>query len=224
MNQFSGSLNQSSQSLAEEDLNFANTIKKAEMKSIAKITALLFGLLFSLQAFEQKGSQSFVVERIIPVPAAEVWRIVGDNFADIAKSHPQLSGSHYVANSPLSGEGCERICSLSADGEKYTHEKMIDYNPQDYSFKAEIIEAGGLPLETGASFMRYKVEPIDRQSCRLVLEMVYRTNPAFLGPLSKRKFRRNIEDYALAIQHHALTGEDVNPENFEAIKAQYDQA
>lgn len=191
------------------------------MKSISKFFGLILGLLLSLNSIAQKRSQSFVVERIIPVSASEVWRIVGDNFADIAKSHPKLSGSHYVEGSPLSGEGCERVCSLTADGEKYTHEKMIDYKPEDRSFKAEIIEAGGLPLETGASYMLYKVVEIDENSCKLILEMVYRTDPAFLGPLSKGKFRRNIEDYALAIEHHALTGEDVNPENFKAIKKQY---
>ena len=147
---------------------------------------------------------------------------LGEEFTDIAKSHPKLKGSHHVEGAPLSGEGCVRVCSLNDDGSKYTEEKMVDYNPDEYSFKAEIKGAGGLPLDTTVSYMILRRgSRIDETHCNISLTMVYRTNPAFLGKLAKGKFRRNIEDYAIAIEHHVLTGEDVDPDNFKKIKKQY---
>ncbi|UTW61229.1 SRPBCC family protein [bacterium SCSIO 12741] len=190
------------------------------MKTSYGILITTLTLLISSIGFAQKV-QSFTIERTIQASADKVWKVVGEEFADIAKSHPKLSGSHYVEGSPLSGEGCERVCSLNANGSKYTQEKMVDYNPTEFSFKAEIKGVGGLPIDTTTSYMIYDVDPIDENTCKITLTMVYRTNPAFMGGLAKGKFRKNIEDYAIAIEHYTLTGEDVNPENFKRIKKQY---
>jgi len=187
------------------------------MKSILVALALIAGITVTAQ----DKTQSFTVERTLNVPADAVWKIVGEDFADIAKSHPKLASSHYVDGTPKAGEGCERVCNLSEDGEKYTHEKMVDYDPVNYSFKAEISHVGGLPLDASQSYMLYDVDAIDESSSRLTLHMVYLTDPAFMGGMVKGKFRKNISDYAIAIQHHALTGEDVNPDNFKDIKKKY---
>ena len=185
---------------------------------VSNLTAVV--VLFGTMAYGQEANR-FTVERTINAPAAKVWKVVGEEFADIAKSHPKLKGSHYVEGSPLSGEGCTRVCSLNEDGSKYTKEKMVDYNPSEFSFKAEIKGVGGLPLDTTVSYMIYDVDPVDDTRSNISLTMVYRTNPAFMGKLAKGKFRKNIEDYAIAIEHHVLTGEDVDPDNFKKIKKQY---
>ncbi len=190
------------------------------MKAIFKIQLAVMAIFITSFSFAQKV-QTFTVERTINASAERVWKVVGEEFADIAKSHPKLSGSHSVDGSPLTGEGCERVCSLNSDGSKYTHEKMVEYNPEAFSFKAEIYGAGGLPIDTTASYMIYDVDPIDETTCKITLTMVYRTSPAFMGSLAKGKFRKNIEDYAIAIEHYTLTGEDVNPDNFKQIKKKY---
>ncbi len=194
-------------------------------KTLNLITLALLISFGSAQAEEGKSkkvnTRSFSIERVISVSADKVWNIVGENYADIAKSHPKLSSSHYVENTPLSGEGCERVCNLSEKGDKFTREKIVNYNTSDYSFTAEILEAGGLPLVSNSSYMYYDVDTIDAESCRITLRMVFATDPAFLGAIAKGKFKKNIEDYALAIEHHALTGEDVDPENFKQIKLKY---
>lgn len=170
---------------------------------------------------EKDKTKSFQVERTINAPVADVWRVVGEEFADIAKSHPVLASSHYVEGTPMTGEGCERVCNMDETGDKYTREKIVDYRPEEHSFKAQIDEAGGLPLVPSKSYMIYDVNPIDDQSCTILFTMVYQTDPAFMGALAKGKFKKTIEDYALAIEHHVLTGEDVDPENFKSIKKQY---
>ncbi|AZQ65375.1 hypothetical protein EI427_24495 [Flammeovirga pectinis] len=178
------------------------------------LTVLLSGNLFA-------QTQSFTVTREIAVSTDSVWTIVGENYADIAKSHPQLSASHYVEGTPLNGEGCERLCSFSDNGKKFTRERMTEYNEEEYSFKAEILGVNGLPIDTTQSYMLYNLEVINDTATTISLTMVYRTNPAFLGMLAKGKFKKGIEDYAIAIQHYALTGEEVNPENFKRIKKLY---
>ena len=191
-------------------------------------TILLAGILLlttSTGAFaqdENKKVKSFEVERVINAPAEKVWQVVGEEFTDIAKSHPLLSGSHYVEGSAKTGEGCERVCSIDEAGQKYTKEKIVNYNPSEQSFKAQISEVGGLPLIASSSYMLYNVDPIDDNSCTIKFKMVYLTDPAFMGSLAKGKFKKNIENYAIAIQHHVLTGEDVDPENFKSIKKRYE--
>ncbi|PWJ39168.1 SRPBCC family protein [Sediminitomix flava] len=191
-------------------------------QSLVKLKLIVIGLLFStvVLAQEQK-TQEFTVERIIPVSAERVWKVVGLEFADIAKSHPKLADSHYVEGTPMTGEGCERICTFSEDGEKYTKEKIVNFDPENYSFRAEINGIAGLPLETDISYVIYDVDPISENSCKLSLKMVYRTNPAVMGVLAKGRFKKNLTDYTIAIEHHVKTGEDVNPETFKQIRKQY---
>ena len=190
------------------------------MKSI-QVVSMVLGLLFISTESYAQNTKEFTVERVIPASAEQVWKIVGEAYADIAKSHPKLSGSHYLEGTPKSGEGCVRVCSFNESGSKYTKEKMVNFNPEEYSFKAEIKHAGGLPLDTTLSYMQYDVDPIDGGHSKLILKMVYRTNPSFIGALAKGKFRKNIEDYAIAIEHYTLTGEEVSPDNFKEIKKIY---
>lgn len=192
------------------------------MKTIKKTALIILGLTLTTSSFAQKDkSKQFVVTRIIKAPADKVWKVVGEDFVDIAKSHPKLASSHYVEGTPTSGEGCTRVCNLDEAGKKYTQEKQVDYNPEEQSFKAEISHVGGLPLDQSKSFMLYNVDPIDENTSKLTLDMTFLTNPAFMGSMAKGKFKKNIEDYALAIEHHVLTGEDVNPDNFKEIKKLY---
>ncbi|MBB6463749.1 SRPBCC family protein [Flammeovirga kamogawensis] len=183
------------------------------------ILTLAITIALSTSLFAQ--TQSFTVNRTVEVPIDSVWTIVGVNYADIAKSHPKLTASHYIKGTPMSGEGCERLCSFSSNGKKYTKERMTEYNEEEYSFKAEILAVNGLPIDTTQSYMLYNLDAVNDSTTSISLTMVYRTNPAFLGKLAKGKFKRGIEDYALSIQHYALTGEEVNPDNFKQIKKLY---
>ena len=166
-------------------------------------------------------SKSFTVERIIDASVEDVWKVVGEEFADIAKSHPVLSSSHYVEGTPMTGEGCERVCNMDDAGKKFTREKMVDYDPENHKFKVDIQEAGGLPLAPDKSYMNYAVESVGEGKSKIILTMVFQTKPAFLGGLMKGKMKQTISDYALSIAHYTTTGEEINPDNFKRIKKLY---
>ncbi len=191
-----------------------------------RIQKLLLIMLLCIPTFNYANNkkndiQTFEVSRIINQPIEKVWSFVADDFTGIAKAHPKLSGSHLIEGSPISGEGCERICYLNDSKKKYTKEVLKNYNRDNYSFDAKIYELGGLPMDETVSVGHYKLEKIDEQSCKLIFTMEYRTKPAFLGSMVKGKFKSQISDYLLAVDHYLNTGEEVHKSNFKAIKKEY---
>ena len=196
------------------------------MKTIAKTFLLLAMVFISTTAFgkgdkKEKKVQSFTVERVIQAPVDKVWAVVGEDFGAIANSHPKIVSSNYVGGALKGGEGAERQCNLNEKGTKYVKEKQVAYDAENHTFKAQVYHVGGLPLDPNYNYAIYRVEKIDENSSKLVIDMGLRTNPSFMGAMMKGKFKKNIEDYALAVEHHVLTGENVNKDNFKEIKKQY---
>ena len=191
------------------------------MKTILKKTGIIAAILFTVSTTAQKKTKSFTVTRTIPASAEKVWKVVGEDYGAISNSHPLLASSEYIDGSLKGGEGVERVCYLNETKTKYTKEKQIQYNPKEYSFRAQIFAQDGLPLDAENSFMDYDVDKIDDNTSLLKFHMTFRTQPAFLGALAKGKFKKNIENYAIAIEHHVLTGENVTKENFKEIKKKY---
>ena len=190
---------------------------------ISKIIALVF-LLTSLPVLAQKTDKkvtTFSVHREIAAPAAAVWKVVGEDFGAIANSHPKIVSSSYNQGFITGGENATRTCNFNEKGTKFLQEKQVSFDPDNYSFKVQIYSSGGIPLNTDYSYGVYKVNPIDENSCELVMTMGVRTKPAFLAALAKRSFKSDIADYLLAVEHHVLTGENVNKDNFKSIKKRY---
>ena len=192
------------------------------MKSIVKVGLVVIFSVISVWSYAQKKTQSFTVERIIKAPASEVWKVVGEQYGDVANSHPGIMSSEYVGDQKEGGEGCQRVCYLNEEKTKYTQETQLNYDPKNYTFTVQISHVEKLPLDAENSTAVYRVVPIDENTSKIVIEMNLRTDPAFMGALAKGKFRKNIENYALAIQHNVLTGEHVTKENFNEIKAKYE--
>jgi hypothetical protein len=189
-----------------------------------KKVAVVFLSLLGMNAFAQntdKKTHSFEVKRVINAPADKVWEIVGEQYADIANSHPGVVKSEYIGESTAPGEGCERVCFFNENETKYTHEKQINFNREDMTFDVQIFQVDGLPLDPEYSFANYKVVAIDDQTSELIFTNTYRTNPAFMGGLAKSKFKKIIGDYLLSVEHHALTGETITANNIKTIKKQY---
>ena len=191
------------------------------MKSIIKAVFSLLLMATFITAFAQKKTQNFTVTYEMNAPAEKVWAVVGEDFGAIANSHPQIVSSEYINGTLKSGEGAERVCNFNDKGTKYLQEKQVNYDPENYRFEVQVSQASKLPMDPNYSLAVYKVEPIDENSSRFIFEMTYRTKPAFMGAMAKGKFRKLIEDYALAIEHHVNTGEIVNQDNFKEIKKQH---
>ncbi len=191
------------------------------MNIIKHFTSLVFLLIMGYGSLGQKKVQSFEVSRVINASAGEVWKVVGEDFGAIANSHPKIISSSYLEGSLTSGEGAERVCHFNEKATKYTHEKQIEYDPENLTFKVQVFHAERLPLDTDYSLATYQVVPLDKKSCKLVFSMEYRTKPAFLGPMAKGNFKKTLTNYLLSVEHHVLTGEIVNKETFKDIKRQY---
>lgn len=194
-----------------------------EMK-ITKLSLFLFGfaLLNSAWAYGQKKVQTFTATHVINAPVDEVWAIVGEDYGAIAHSHPKIVNSDYINGTLAAGEGAERVCNFNDSGTRYLHEKQMDYDPEHYTFRNQVIQAGKFPVDPEYTFAVYKVEPIDANTTRFVFEMQYRTKPAFMGGMMRGSFQKLIADYAVAIEHYITTGEEVNKDNFKEIRREYD--
>ena len=168
----------------------------------------------------QKKAQSFTVTKVINAPIDEVWAVVGEDYGAIANSHPAIVNSDYINGSLKAGEGAERVCNFNDSGTRYLHEKQVSYNPESYTFKNQVFQAGKFPVDPDYTYAIYKLEAVDAQTTKFTFDMNYRTSPAFMGGMMKGKFKRLIEDYAIAIEHHVKTGEAVNKDNFKSIKKQ----
>lgn len=191
------------------------------MKSFIKLSIAMGALLFgfsSLQAQKQKKVQTFTVSHVIQAPADKVWAVVGEDYGAIAHSHPKIISSDYLQGSLKAGEGAERVCHFNEKGTRYVKEKQVNYDPQNYTFKNQVFQAGRFPLDPDYTYAIYKVEPIDANSSRFIFDMNFRTKPAFMGGMMKGRFKQLIKDYAIAVEHHIQTGEKVNKDNFKSIK------
>jgi hypothetical protein len=191
------------------------------MKAMSRIGLVLLAVMISLTMFGQKKTHTVKTSRVINAPADQVWKVVGEDFGAIANSHPQIVKSDYINGTLKSGEGAERVCHFNEKGTKYLHEKQTNYDPSNYTFNVKIFHAAGLPMDPNYANAQYKVVPIDDKTSRFEFTSTYRTKPAFLGGLMKKRFQKTIENYAIAIEHHVLTGEKVNKENFKEIKKKY---
>lgn len=179
-------------------------------------------MLFGVETISaQKKVKTFEVIHTINASADQVWAVVGEDYGAIANSHPKIVSSNYTNGSLQSGEGAERVCNFNKKGTRYLHEKQVNYDPENYTFKNQVLKAGKFPVNPEYTFALYKVEPIDENTSRFVFNMTYRTKPAFLGGLMKGKFKKLIRDYAIAIEHHVKTGEAVNKSNFKSVKKLY---
>lgn len=192
------------------------------MKKVLSFSAAIaFILLIVPNVQAQKKVQTFSESYIINAPADQVWAVVGEDYGAIANSHPKIISSDYINGTLAAGEGAERVCNFNESGTRYLHEKQVNYDPENYTFKNQVFQAGKFPVDPEYTFAIYKVEPIDANTSRFSFDMTYRTKPAFMGGMMKGNFRKLIADYAIAIEHHVTTGETVNKDNFREIRKQY---
>lgn len=191
------------------------------MKSLLGSLMIVALVSFAQEATAQKKVRTFKVEKILDLPADKVWAVVGEDYGAIANSHPAIVESHYINGSLKAGEGAERVCNFNDKGTRFLKEKMLEYKPEEMSFINQVYQAGKFPVDPEYTRALYKVEDLGDGRSKLSFDMQYRTKPAWMGGMMKRSFRKLINNYFIAIEHHARTGEAVNKENFKEIKKQY---
>jgi hypothetical protein len=185
------------------------------------VAFVAFSFITTQAQTKQKKTQDFSVERIIDSPYSDVWKVVGEQYGEIANSHPGVVASNYEGAQSEGGEGCGRICYINEDSTKYTTEKQVNFDEVNYSFDVQISHVEKIPLDAEYSVASYQVIALSPTTSKIIIGFKLRTKPAFMGPLAKSKFKSTMTDYTIAIEHNVLTGEHVTKENFPEIKARY---
>ena len=189
---------------------------------MATLAIALIGTQATLKAeTEPKKVRSFTVSKEIDLPADKVWAIVGEDYGAIANSHPKIVSSEYINGSMHACEGAERVCNFNDEGTQYLKEKMLNYDPDNMQFTNQVFQARKFPVDPAYTKAIYKVRDLGNGKSLVSFDMQYRTKPAFMGAMMKGNFKRLIEDYFIAIEHHARTGESVTKDNFKKIKKEY---
>lgn len=191
------------------------------MKRTFKIIAMGLLTLLTLTTEAQKKVQTFKVSKVLPFPASEVWAIVGEDYGRIAYSHPKILRSEYVNGSLKGGEGAERVCYFNEKETQFLKERMIDFSPENMSFTNTVFQAGKFPVDPESTKAVYSVSDLGNGTSEFSFDMQYRTKPAFMGAFAKGKFKKLINDYFIAVEHHIKTGEHVTKDNFKKIKKLY---
>ncbi|MCG8575701.1 MAG: SRPBCC family protein [Flavobacteriales bacterium] len=192
------------------------------MKTALKISLfLLMGFVVNTAQAKEKKVKSFIVERVFDIEAAKIWKIVGLDYGSVAYSHPRIVKSEYLKGSLKAEEGAERVCYFNEEGTQYLKEKMLNYEPEKMRFVNQISQVGKFPLDAEVTRAIYQVTDLGNGKSKLSFDMQFRTKPAFMGAMMKGNFKKTIQDYFIAIEHHARTGEEVTKENFKEIKKKY---
>lgn len=191
---------------------------KYSIKFSIMILAMIAGSM-SLQA--QKKTQSFSLTKVIDQPIDKVWAIIAEDYGAVAHSHPKIISSEYISGSLKAGEGAQRICNFNKKGTKFLKEKMLNYDPSNYTFTNQLLQAGRFPMDADLTTAIYTLEDLGNGKTRISFDMNYRTKPAMMGAMAKGQFKNLIKDYFIAIEHHTKTGEPVTKDNFKRIKKMY---
>ncbi|WP_353780145.1 SRPBCC family protein [Winogradskyella sp. 3972H.M.0a.05] len=187
------------------------------MKQTLKISSSILIFLLSFNVFAQKKVQKISMSYTINAPASKVWEVVGDDYANIYKSHPKVITSNFINNSTSAQFGSERVCNFNDKGSKYIKERITEYDSENYSCKIDVYEVKGFPINSEYTYAIQRVIPIDDNTSTFEMEFHYRTKPGLLGGFAKGSFKKGLLQYAMAVEHYILTGEEVTKDNFKAI-------
>ncbi len=192
---------------------------KRSVRALSMVTLVL--LTLGAEGQKAKKVQTFKVSKVIDIPANELWDVVGKDYGKIAYSHPKIIASEYVDGSLMAGEGAQRVCYFNEKQTQYLKEKMVNYAPERMSFTNKVYQAGKFPVDPDYTQAVYRIKDVGNGKSEFSFDMQYRTKPAFMGAMTKGKFKKLINDYFIAVEHYTKTGEAVTKENFKEIKKLY---
>ena len=192
------------------------------MRNLVLIVVLVFaaGSMAFGQAMDKKF-KTFTVKRILPFPSEKVWAAVADDYGNIANSHPKIVASNYVAGSLKGGENAKRMCYFNSKQTRMLKEEIVEWNPREGYFVNRILEAKKFPVNTDNTRATYFVKSLGPNQTEISMKMEFRTKPAFMAPMAQGQFKKLLNDYLLAVEHHIATGESVTAVNFKEVKRQY---
>ena len=193
------------------------------MRTLLLIVLMIGGLgSQTIAQSMQKKYKTFTVTRILPFSSEKVWAAVADDYGNIANSHPKIVASGYVQGSLKGEKNAQRVCYFNDKQTRSLKEEIVEWNPKEGYFVNRVLEAQKFPINTDNTRATYSVQSLGGNKTKFSMKMEFRTKPAFMGAMAKGQFKKLLNDYMLAVEHHIATGESVTAANFKDVKRQYD--
>ena len=153
----------------------------------------------------------------INTSAGEVWKVIHDDFANVANYNPMLVGSHHVSGEQ--GVGCERQCDLKPGGKSFIQEKIIKVVHEKYM---EVIMSGGqFPMMKMDTIVgTYDLEELSNYT-NISLSMAFEANPKLMGGIIKSKMEKMLFKSMIGLKYYVETSGQVTKNNFSKIEKLY---
>ncbi|MEN0066520.1 MAG: SRPBCC family protein [Myxococcota bacterium] len=184
---------------------------------MSQMRILCVGLLLTACA----GDREISVTRVFPFSADVVYETAMARFGDAHRISPHMFNVRYLDGAEAPAVGVQREVWTTEDGDSFMHEELLTVDPENRYIQIAIIYAEKVPVNTDESVVESTVTPIDEETSSWTTNMLLRTRPAFLGTFAEGGVQSDIEDMLIGLEHHILTGEDITPERFEQIEADY---
>ena len=192
------------------------------MKNVMLVCMALLIFSFTSEAQSMKKKyRTLEVSRELPFSADKVWAAVAEDYGNVANAHPLIVKSEYASGSLKGAKGAQRHCYFNDKGSRALHEEITEWNPEKGYFVNRVIEAKKFPLNEDNTRGTYFIKSTGPNSSEIMMKMESRTKPGFMGGMAQGKFKRLLEDYFIAIEHHIATGEQVTAANFKDVKKRY---
>ena len=193
------------------------------MRTLMLIVVMIAGTsTLSLAQSMKKKYKTFTVSRVLPFSSEKVWAAVAEDYGNIANSHPKIVASNYLPGSLKGGKNAKRMCYFNDKQTRMLKEEIVEWNPEKGYFVNRVLEARKFPVNTDNTRATYSVKSLGANKSEVSMKMEFRTKPAFMGAMAQGQFKKLLNDYLLAVEHHIATGESVTAANFKEVKRQYD--
>ena len=162
------------------------------------LTAVLASA-FALQSFntqkemkEQKLKTVQIAQtgEVINVSSAVLWKIVGDDFANVGKWSTSVDHSAGSGTPTFEGATCSnRGCDLNAKGFSSIKEVLTQYDADNMELTYKVLE--GFPGFVKLAQNHWTVESVSPTSSRVKMEVTMKMKP-FMGAMMGGMMKKNI--------------------------------
>lgn len=138
---------------------------------------------------------------VINVSAEDLWKIVGDDFANVGKWATSVDHSVGTGTPEYNGATCsERGCELNAKGFSSIKEKLTQYDAENRELTYEVFN--GFPGFVTKAANHWTVKEVGPNQSQLVMEVTMKMKP-FMGALMGGMMKKNINSL-LPVVHNDL--------------------
>ena len=176
---------------------------------------------FALQSFQNKNDMSNKKEQkvktvsisktgeVINVSAEELWKIVGDDFANVGKWSTSVDHSSGSGTPAFEGATCsDRGCDLNAKGFSSIKEKLVQYDAEKHELTYEVYD--GFPGFVKLASNHWTVKSLSPTTSQVEMNVTMKMKPlmgSLMGGLMKKNINSLLPTVLNDLKVYAETGE-----------------